>query len=164
MAIDGSFFVKHIRPWGLAAVERMAAQNGPVYQYLLNQLQMQDAQIRQLLTVWAQTAMLPVVQQQVPNFVATANSIAIARWDQHGQTAASTVLFMQDETIQSLSQWGDDHPNQTSDVMLTTPVPIAVTIFRNPALQSQVNYNVDALPNVIVQGGSCVHMDPLPPD
>jgi hypothetical protein len=163
MAIDASFFVKHIRPWGLEAVDQMAVQNGPTCQYLLAQLRMQPQQIAQLLSSWAQTAMLPVTQAQVPNFIATATSIAIARWDEHGQTQASTILFMPSAAIQELSQWGDDYPNQTSDVMLANRVQIAVTIFRNANTAPQVNYNVDSLPNVVVLHGMCLHMSPLSP-
>jgi hypothetical protein len=160
MGIAADFFAKHIRPLGLEAVAMVCENNPSLTTYLEQTLRMTEAEVSQLYNGWAQAAMLAPTAANLQSFVAVANAIALARWGEHGQTAASTVLFTQSATITELSQWGAQFPNQTSDVMLTNPVPIAVTIFAN-GRTPQVDYNVDTLPNVVVRGGLCVHMDPL---
>ncbi|WP_454703379.1 hypothetical protein [Agrobacterium leguminum] len=99
MPLLSNFVVKHIRPFGEAGYD--AFGNAQTIEFL-SSLGLSTGDIANIFAAWRLAALAdPVGESNL--LVAAANALAQARWENLYETQMSTVLFLDDVQLESLS-------------------------------------------------------------
>ncbi|MFK3780328.1 hypothetical protein [Agrobacterium sp. NPDC089420] len=125
MPILSSFIVKHVRPFGEAGYNTFG--NAQTIEFL-SSLGLNIGEITNIFAAWRLAALAdPVGQSNL--FIDAANAVAQARWGNLYETDMSTVMFLDDAQLESLSHL---EPGANSNFSWRSPTPIAaaVTIHR----------------------------------
>ncbi|MES4992832.1 hypothetical protein ABVB70_21165 [Agrobacterium radiobacter] len=123
MPILSNFVVKHIRPFGEAGYD--AFGNAQTIEFL-SSLGLSTGDITNIFAAWRLAALAdPVGESNL--LVAAANALAQARWENLYETQMSTVLFLDDVQLESLSHI-EPGPNRNFSWRSPTPIAAAVTI------------------------------------
>lgn len=123
MPLLSNFVVKHIRPFGEAGYD--AFGNAQTIEFL-SSLGLSTGDIANIFAAWRLAALAdPVGDSNL--LVAAANALAQARWENLYETQMSTVLFLDDVQLESLSHLAPG-ANQNFSWRSPTPIAAAVTI------------------------------------
>lgn len=121
MPILSSFMVKHIRPIGEPGYNAFCNQQTIEF---LSSLALNLQEITNILAAW-RTAALADPQAESNLFIAAANAVAQARWDNLYVTNESTVMFLDDHQLAALSQLT---PGANTHFSWRSPTPIAAAV------------------------------------
>ncbi|NSX86941.1 hypothetical protein G6L86_15190 [Agrobacterium tumefaciens] len=121
MPLLSNFVVKHIRPFGEAGYD--AFGNAQTIEFL-SSLGLSTGDIASIFAAWRLAALAdPVGESNL--LVAAANALAQARWENLYETQMSTVLFLDDVQLESLSHL---EPGANSNFSWRSPTPIAAAV------------------------------------
>ncbi len=157
MGIRVDFFIKHVRPYGIDAWQLVCGQegSGSLKNWLLTN-GVPEQQIDLAFNAWANTALLGIDGDSLPQFIAAAQTISQARWNTLYNTDYSTILFLNDSLIKELSYESSYNQNKQFDFDPGEVIPLAVTINRLGQPPTTVE-NADGATVKADNEGNCFH-------
>ncbi len=167
MAILPDFIVKHIRPYGLEAIEALSDRNAGLAGWMENDLQLDAATVRTLIEAWAHAGMLAINPGTLPSFAAAADNVAKARWAAlySNDKSRSTVLFADNDALADISEAAQHNPATPPTTMkrfhvtiARGAIPLGVTIFKDGS-PPEFFTNVSEIAIGSDQAGNCIHFD-----
>lgn len=165
MGIAVDFVVKHIRPYGLSAINTICGDDSEFLAYMEDQLHVDEADTATISEAWAAAGMLAVNAQNVARFTLAAEIAAQGRWDELYQTRQSTILFMTSVALANLSQAAAVNPGAGNTlrrfhvVFDAGDIPLAITIDEDPTVAPEFFRDVTEIAIGADSHGNCVHFD-----
>ncbi|CDN95006.1 hypothetical protein [Agrobacterium tumefaciens] len=125
MPILSDFVVKHLRPFSEDGYNTFG--NKQTIEFL-SSLSLEMDEITAIFTAWRKAALAdPKTEDNL--FAEAANAVAQARWEHLYETSKSTVMFLDDVQLESLSHLTPGK-NRSFSWTAPTPIAIAVTIYK----------------------------------
>lgn len=160
MSISPDFLIKHVRPYGLDAYEKMCGKDSSLKKWLLSQ-GVDESEADAAFNQWATLAMLDSGDSgNIETFIEYVNIISAIRSYVLYKVSASTVMFLNDDQLGQLSEKSGINANKSFNFYPTGGIAIAVTIFSNgdaPEAYTRVKGAKLAADG----NGICVHFDSL---
>jgi hypothetical protein len=162
MGITADFLIKHVRPYGEDAFERMCGPTGAgSLRAWLVQRGVPPRDINIAFAGWMMTANLPVDSETEPQFVASATISSEARWSELRPTGRSTIVFLNGPLLAELAERCRRNPGRSINFDPAEYIPIAVTINQTPNAPPEVTLNAEGMRVGVDPQGDCVHFDSL---
>lgn len=153
MGITIDFLVKHVRPLTEAGYE--AYCSAELLSYLLNDLQLPQATVTALCSVWRQTAKADP-QTQSAAFSQAAAIVSEARWAEWYPTKSSTLLFLDANQLRNLSLASEAHaPHSEFDWL--APAPIAIVVTKQQSGATHILWGVNGCRVGLDANGHIIH-------